>query len=179
MAGAAYPLRGKHRRRPRCPLHRSGSKKFQSFSVSLGMKRLCRFYDFRPMAEPRPHTRSKKSDVKIYRAEITSRPTRGSEIFGERRFGFPGLEAPLALFPLHVLIGSALSTIGGYTHVRAQKSLKFFFFVSGRDGRGAMPAFRQARSPVPMSPPSEQVEKTSKFFKTLCQDKFLRLSSDG
>ena len=126
MAGAPYPPPGNQRRRPRSPLHRSRSKKFQSFSVSLGMKRLCRFYDFRPMAEPRHHTRSKKSDVKIYRAEITSRPTRGSEIFGERRFGFPGLEAPLALFPLHVLIGSALSTIGGYTHVRAQKSLKFF-----------------------------------------------------
>ena len=82
------------------------------------------------------HRAHQAQAVKIYRAEITSRPTRGSEIFGERRFGFPGLEAPLALFPLHVLIGSALSTIGGYTHVRAQKSLKFFFFVSGRDGRG-------------------------------------------
>ena len=128
------------------------------------------------------HRAHQAQAVKIYRAEITSRPTRGSEIFGERRFGFPGLEAPLALFPLHVLIGSALSTIGGYTHVRAQKSLKFFFFVSGRDGRGAMPAFRQARSPVPMSPPSEQVEKTSKFFKTLSRQvyyKFLRLSSVG
>ena len=126
MAGAPCPPPGNQRRRPRSPLHRSRSKKFQSFAVSLGMKRLCRFYDFRPMAEPRPHTRSKKSHVKIYRAEITSRPTRGSEIFGERRFGFPGLEAPLALFPLHVLIGSPLSTIGGYTHVR--KNFKVFPF---------------------------------------------------
>ena len=109
------------------------------------------------------HRAHQAQAVKIYRAEITSRPTRGSEHFGERRFGFPGLEAPLALFPLHVLIGSALSTIGGYTHVRAQKSLKFFFFVSGRDGRGAMPAFRQARSPVLMSLPSEQAEKVFSF----------------
>ena len=82
------------------------------------MQRLCRFYDFRPMAEPRPHTRSKNSDVKIYRAEITSRPTRGSEIFGELRLGFPGLEAALAIFPLHVLIGSALSTIEGHSTAR-------------------------------------------------------------
>ena len=118
MAGVRCPPPGNQRRRPRCPLHRSSSKKFQSFSVSLGMQRLCRFYDFRPMAEPRPHTRSKNSDVKIYRAEITSRPTRGSEIFGELRLGFPGLEAALAIFPLHVLIGSALSTIEGHSTAR-------------------------------------------------------------
>ena len=72
------------------------------------------------------HRAHQAQAVKIYRAEITSRPTRGSEIFGERRFGFPGLEAPLALFPLHVLIGSPLSTIGGYTHVR--KNFKVFPF---------------------------------------------------
>ena len=131
MAGVRCPPPGNQRRRPRCPLHRSGSKKFQSFSVSLGMQRLCRFYDFRPMAEPRPHTRSKNSDVKIYRAEITSRPTRGSEIFGERRLGLPGLEAPLAPFPLHVLIGSALTTNKGCTHVRAPKNLKFFPLPQG------------------------------------------------
>ena len=77
------------------------------------MKRLSRFYDFRPMAEPAASYEEQNSDVKIYRADITSRPTRGSEISGDRRFGFPGLEAPLALFPLHVLIGSALSTIKG------------------------------------------------------------------
>ena len=55
VAGLPCPVRGRHRRPPRCPLHRSRSKKFQSFSVSLGMKRLCRFYDFRPMAEARHH----------------------------------------------------------------------------------------------------------------------------
>ena len=45
----------------------------KSFFVSLGMSRLSvktRFYDFRPMAEPRHHTRSKKSDVKIYRSLV-------------------------------------------------------------------------------------------------------------
>ena len=120
LAGLPCPVPGRHRRPPRCRLHRSRSKKFQSFSVSLGMKRLSRFYDFRPMAEPAASYEEQNSDVKIYRADITSRPTRGSEISGDRRFGFPGLEAPLALFPLHVLIGSALSTIKGYTHVRAE-----------------------------------------------------------
>ena len=109
------------------------------------MKRLSRFYDFRPMAEPAASYEEQNSDVKIYRADITSRPTRGSEISGERRFGFPGLEAPLALFPLHVLIGSALSTIKGYAHVRAEKKKKSFFLsASGRGGGGARPAFRQA-----------------------------------
>ena len=91
--------------------------------------------------------------MKIYRADITSRPTRGSEISGERRFGFPGLEAPLALFPLHVLIGSALSTIKGYAHVRAEKKKKKFFFVCLREGRpgcdAGLPASTLASPDVP------------------------------
>ena len=151
MAGLPCPVPGRHRRPPRCRLHRSRSKKFQSFSVSLGMKRLSRFYDFRPMAEPAASYEEQNSDVKIYRADITSRPTRGSEISADRRFGFPGLEAPLALFPLHVLIGSALSTIKGYAHVRAEK--KKFFFVCLREGRrgcdAGLPASTLASPDVP------------------------------
>ena len=71
------------------PTHRSRSKKFQSFSVSLGRKRLCHFFDFFP------------------------------------------------------------------------------------PGRPAMPRSRQAPSPASMSPPSEQVEKISKFFRFLRKEKTL------
>ena len=43
-AGAPCPPPVKHSQQSRCTLDREKSKKFQSFSVSLGMKRLCRFY---------------------------------------------------------------------------------------------------------------------------------------
>ena len=151
MAGAPCTPPASQRRRARCPLHREKLKNFQSFSVSLGMKRLSRFYDFRPMAEPAASYEEQNSDVKIYRADITNRPTRGSEISGERRFGFPGLEAPLALFPLHVLIGSALSTIKGYAHVRAEKKNFFCLPQGGTAGVRCRPSGKhtsQCRCPL-------------------------------
>ena len=63
-------------------------------------------------------TAASYEEQKIRRENLSGRyrsggPTRGSETVGELRFGFPGLEAALAFFPLHVLIGSALSTIKG------------------------------------------------------------------
>ena len=56
MAGVRCPPSGRHARQSRCPLHRSRSKKLQSF-LRLSVK--TSFYGFRPMAEPRHRTRSK------------------------------------------------------------------------------------------------------------------------
>ena len=48
MAGSSYLLLRKLCCCLRCPLHRSKSKNFLSFSVSLGMQRLSRFFEFWP-----------------------------------------------------------------------------------------------------------------------------------
>ena len=71
MAGAPCPPPGNQRRRPRSPLHRSRSKKFQSFSVSLEMKRLCRFYDFCPVAGapcPPPASQRRRPRCPLHRS---------------------------------------------------------------------------------------------------------------
>ena len=91
-AGAPCPPPASQRRRPRCPLHRSRSKKFQSFSVSLGMKRLSRFYD----------------SLRYNRSGRANRggPGLRSVIYGGSLVAFPGSRHRSRVFPLHVLAGS-------------------------------------------------------------------------
>ena len=58
MAGSSYLLLRKLCCCLRCPLHRSKSKNFLSFSVSLGMQRLSRFFEFWPHGQlSRPASR--------------------------------------------------------------------------------------------------------------------------
>ena len=157
MAGAPCPPPASQRQRPRCPLHRSRSKKFQSFSISLGMKRLCRFYD------PLPCNRSRRAN--------RGGPTLRSVIYGGSLVGFPGSTHRSRVLPLHVLAGSRHTISRENASWRAKKKLKFFFL---RERWRA----RRARLPQPtktgsMSPASEQVEKISKFFRFLRDEKTL------
>ena len=106
MAGAPCPSPGKHRRQSRCPLHRSGSKKFQSL-------RLCRFAattTFDPWREPPIPFAASTTTALDVDADAASwrRASSGGPIGDFRRapVRIPRLEAPLAQKLLHALIGS-------------------------------------------------------------------------
>ena len=136
MAGAPCTPPASQRRRARCPLHREKLKNFQSFSVSLGMKRLCRFYD------PLPCNRSRRAN--------RGGPTLRSVIYGGSLVGFPGSTHRSRVLPLHVLAGSRHTICRENASWRAKKKLKFFF--SGKDGGRAVHVSRsqprRARCPL-------------------------------